>query len=283
MSKLFQRLVTLQKSTFYPTTLALRPISIFPRLQQNVAPPANEPGKGKGPITWRSLVSISYLNLQLILIYLAYLQGFIAGLGAGLLGFMWYVKDEKEQAILRERKRMLGKAAIGGKWELLDTTGKVRKSDEFVGQWLLIYFGFTHCPDICPEEMEKLAAAVEAIDNDKSCPPIQPIFITVDPERDTKDVVSKYIKEFSSKIIGLTGTVDQVKNVCKAFRVYYSAGPKDTDNDYIVDHTIIIYLINPDGEFVDYYGQNRTKEQVVSSIMVNMAKWAQLNKKSWFG
>lgn len=216
----------------------------------------------KAPVTWRS-VAIAF------------------GLGGTLLLGMLYVKKEKEVALDRERKRALGKASIGGSFNLIDQDGNPRSSNDFLGQWLLIYFGFTHCPDVCPDEIEKMVKTVNILDEKEGIPKVQPIFITVDPERDDRKAVGAYLKEFSDKIIGLTGTSQQIKEVCKAYRVYFSAGPSDADADYIVDHTIIIYLVNPDGEFVDYYGQTKDAELIAKSIMVNMTKYNQMKSKWW--
>ncbi|KAK2184237.1 hypothetical protein NP493_275g01004 [Ridgeia piscesae] len=201
------------------------------------------------------------------------------GVGAVLYGGMEYMKKEKELKKEKERTASLGKAAIGGPWELVDHTGKTVTNKDFYGKWLLMYFGFTHCPDICPDELEKIVEVVDKIEENHDLPDVVPIFVSVDPHRDTVKAVAEYVKEFSPKMVGLTGSEEQVKVAAKNYRVYFSTGPKDDDDDYIVDHSVVTYLLNPDGEFVDYYAQNKTVPECVGSISTHMLKFKMLNKQ----
>ncbi|RWS09722.1 hypothetical protein B4U79_03272 [Dinothrombium tinctorium] len=190
-----------------------------------------------------------------------------------------YDRRKRELEYLRKRNESM-KAALGGEIELIDENGRLTSTKEFLGKWILIYFGYTHCPDICPEEMEKMCTVVDLLEKNKNIF-VQPIFITVDPKRDTTEIVQKYVKEFSPKIKGFTGSKDQIEAAMKAYRVYSGAMEKDEYDEYVVDHTIITYLINPVGEFVDYYGRTKNAQQMFNSVSKHIENYAALQKKSW--
>jgi len=228
----------------------------------------NNPGEGRGPVSWVNLVVTG-------------------GCLGAVIGTYLYVKKLKTAELEADRKREIGKSKIGGPFNLIDQDGNPKSNKDFLGKWALIYFGFTHCPDVCPDEMEKMAEIYDSLresaKKEKYVDEVVPLFITVDSERDSVSAVKEYVKEFHPDIVGLTGSEEQVKEACKSYRVYFSAGPRDDEDDYIVDHTIIIYLVDPEGNFVDYYGQKKTSKDVTHSIKLHMMKFFNSQKKSLFG
>lgn len=147
-----------------------------------------------------------------------------------------------------------GGPSIGGPWSLIDTNGKRWTDKDFLGKWLYIYFGFTNCPDICPEEMAKMSRLVQHLDKKVGKDHWQPLFISLDPKRDTPEKVKEYLMDFNPRIMGLTGTPAEVDEAARQYRVYFAVPDEQvmSDNDYLVDHSIIMYLMDPEGKFCDY-------------------------------
>lgn len=173
-------------------------------------------------------------------------------------------------------QRTAGKPDLGGEFSLVDPNGKRVTSESLKGQWVLLYFGFTKCPDICPEELHKVSGVLDRLD--AQAQPIQPVFITIDPARDSGDRLKKYFAEemmFHKRFIALTGTNDEVRKACRAYRVFFTK-PTDEEikrGDYLLDHSIISYLIDPDGEFADYYGKSLSADEMFERVSKLMRDW----------
>ncbi|XP_019365239.1 PREDICTED: protein SCO2 homolog, mitochondrial [Gavialis gangeticus] len=196
---------------------------------------------------------------------------------SGLLVFL-SLYQEKELERCQQRVEQLRRVVVGqGDFQLVDHTGQPRCKADFAGQWVLLYFGFTHCPDICPEELEKLSGTVHLLEKDPSLPPVQPIFITVDPNRDDPAAMARYVRDFHPRLLGLTGSPEHVQEAAKAYRVYASAGAPDEDGDYIVDHTVLIYLLAPDGLFLDFYTRGKSEAQIAQSVRRHMMTYGRIN------
>lgn len=144
----------------------------------------------------------------------------------------------------------LAGATIGGDFALTDSTGKTVRWDDFAGQYRVVYFGYAFCPDVCPTDMQRVAQGLKELKakDPAKAAKITPIFITIDPERDTQAVVGEFAAAFSPDIIGLTGTPEQIAATAKTFKVFYAKGEAQPGGGYLVDHSNVTYLFGPAGE-----------------------------------
>ncbi len=187
--------------------------------------------------------------------------------GAGALGVAWVSLVE----IPAPKVATSGTAAIGGPFTLVSTNDGNVTDQTYRGKWLLIFIGYTFCPDACPTALNNISVALEKLgaDADK----LQPLFVTVDPQRDTREVLAEYLKSFDSRIIGLTGPQDQIDHVVKEYRVYVAQQKSETagDDNYLVSHSAYIYLMDPQGKFVNVIQGSKDGEEIASWLRKQMA------------
>jgi protein SCO1 len=158
-----------------------------------------------------------------------------------------------------------GAALIGGPFSLVGADGKPVTDRDFRGRYMLIFFGFTHCPDICPAELQVVAQALEQL-GDKA-KKVVPIFITLDPERDTPEAMANYVKSFGPNFVGLTGSPEAIAAAAKAYRVAYSkVENKESAGDYSVDHSALVYLMDPEGRYVTHFSYGLSADQMAEKL-----------------
>ena len=158
-----------------------------------------------------------------------------------------------------------GTALIGGPFSLVGADGKPVTDRDFRGRYMLIFFGFTHCPDICPAELQVIAQALDQL-GDKA-KTVVPIFITLDPERDTPEAMANYVKSFGGNFVGLTGPPEAIAAAAKAYRVSFAkVENKDSPGDYSVDHSALVYLMDPEGRYVTHFSYGLSADQMAEKL-----------------
>jgi len=208
--------------------------------------------------------------------------GVASAVGAGIYAYYTHAREEKLTRTV-QKSTTIGKALLGGPFSLVDSTGVPVTDATFLGEWVVLYFGFSYCPDICPNELVKLDKALQRLDAMKGVGPvITPVFISVDSKRDSVQQLANYKKDFHPRMRFLTGTPQQVKKAARAYRVYFSDTNKgkeeeeedeeEEDWDYLVDHSIVMYFLSPEGEFLEFFTQIAEVDEIVERIADHVQK-----------
>jgi len=175
-------------------------------------------------------------------------------LGAGLAGAAAWMAIQGNPAPFE----------IGGPFRLTAGDGRTVTDADFRGRWMLVYFGYTHCPDACPTALQDMANAVDALGPD-AARRVALLFITIDPERDTPALIQDYVSAFNAPITALSGTPEQIAAAARAYRVYYAKHPRD-DGGYDMDHSSIIYLMDPAGKLVGNFTHETPPDAITAKL-----------------
>ncbi|MBR0672357.1 SCO family protein [Neoroseomonas soli] len=205
---------------------------------------------------------------------------------AGAWGLAWFGREPGESiadAFLRRIAAITGTempapsaggiqlaqgVSLGGPFALVDHTGRTVTERDYAGRLMLIYFGYTYCPDVCPTELGTMAAALDAMG--AAGERVTPVFITVDPERDTQAGMADYVSRFHPRLVGLRGSAEQTAQVARAFRVYYAkVQPRDT-TEYLMDHSSFIYLVGPDGRVRSLFRPETPPESIAAAVAAQL-------------
>jgi cytochrome oxidase Cu insertion factor (SCO1/SenC/PrrC family) len=163
---------------------------------------------------------------------------------------------------------MYGHGSVGGPFTLTDHTGKQRSDAEFRGKLMIVYFGYTFCPDVCPTDLMSITQALDALG--PGARDVQAVFITIDPERDTK-VLADYVFAFHPSLIGLTGAPEEIRNIANAYKAFYVKVPDERSGEYSIDHTGVIYLMGRNGEYLGFMPPQTTPDRLIEILRKHLA------------
>jgi protein SCO1/2 len=193
------------------------------------------------------------------------------GLLLAVLAFwatLW-LRGDMQNPVAAISVQVPGNVAVGGPFTLVDSAGRTVTDADFRGRWMLVYFGYTFCPDVCPTELQTVTSALDLLG--PLAEKVAPLFITVDPERDTVPVMADYVKLFGPRLVGLTGSPAQVAAAARAYRVYFAKStPKET-SEYLMDHSSFLYLMGPDGRFRALFRQGTSAQELADSIRARLS------------
>lgn len=174
---------------------------------------------------------------------------------------------ERQSAAQMMDDLMYGRGSIGGPFTLTDQNGKRRSDAEFRGKLMIVYFGYTWCPDVCPAD---LMTVTQALDNlGVAAEGVQPIFITIDPERDA-NVLADYVSAFHHSLIGLTGSADEIQKVADAYKAFYVKVPDERSGGYSIDHSGVIYLMGRNGEYLGFMPPQTDPDRLTEILRKNL-------------
>jgi cytochrome oxidase Cu insertion factor (SCO1/SenC/PrrC family) len=188
---------------------------------------------------------------------------------AALLGCCPAAEAQPPSAAQMMDDLMYGRGSVGGPFTLTDQTGKPRSDSEFRGKLMVVYFGYSYCPDVCPTDLMAITQALDALG--PAAEGIQPVFITIDPERDTR-VLADYVAAFHHSLIGLTGSPEEIRGVANSYKAFYAKVQDERSGDYSIDHTGVIYLMGRKGEYLGFMPPQTNPDRLTEVLRKNLAQ-----------